>query len=520
MSDTPHELDHNRLWKDGKHFAQISTSQPLPSEEECQGKSLLEVVHAVATRLVGASYGLGHPPMKLENRNGPGLEVFDALTQILPQLSPQSVFYWNRSARGLASFLESAKYPIRAQASHLVFWWARLGGLNGLPTLGQTKATRTMWVRDGSNTELSWVIPVQTSPSDEGNRHVRFAIDPFHPETGLRLAGGAVIDWLWSVEGSLGLVDNQEGTKEWKDIIEKWLFPNMKSSGEVVPLCHYAVAFDLEPSGRIQLKSYYVPPRRSIDPSAPKPPAQLMIENPETLTPVETLIPLLDPSLKEPFHVLCQYLADEGVEKSGLRFLAIACDVTTADQNRLKLYMWPTIQHSLNDTIRHLTLGGRINGPGVEDAITTLRKLYRQLFPQNTDNAKMVPRDGGIGGLSFYYELMVGEKFPASKAYFDMSNYGESDLETTKAVERFFADVRKPNSEPGWYTSSIARANPHRPLGTRSGAQTGVTFGMKRAEWQVMGYMSTEVFAPEREDDEVGYTHDELIKEFYKVYLA
>ncbi|KAF9254480.1 hypothetical protein L218DRAFT_1082313 [Marasmius fiardii PR-910] len=248
-----------------------------------------------------------------------------------------------------------------------------------------------------------------------------------------------------------------------------------------------------------------------------------MIENPKTLTPLETLIPLLDSSLKEPFDILCDYLKEEGVEKSGLRFLAIACDVTTVDQNRLKLYMWPTKEHSLTDTIRDLTLGGRVKGPHVEDSISTVRKLYRRLFPQNADdeNAKMVPRDGGIGGLSFYYELFAGEKWPASKVYFDMSNYGITDLETTKAVERFFSDVGKPNAEEGWYTSSIARANPHRDIGTRTGAHTGVTFGMKpNGRWQITGYMSTEVFAPERDPGSYDYTWDELVKEFYKVYLA
>ena len=96
-----------------------------------------------------------------------------------------------------------------------------------------------MWVRDGSNTELSWQIPANTDPNEESNRRVRFAIDPFHPETGLRLAGGGIIDWLWG-EGGMGLIDH-EGTKEWKDKMEKWLFPNLPSSTTPVPGCHYAV---------------------------------------------------------------------------------------------------------------------------------------------------------------------------------------------------------------------------------------------------------------------------------------
>lgn len=38
----------------------------------------------------------------------------------------------------------------------------------------------------------------------------------------------------------MGLVD-REGSKEWKDIIEKWLFPDLKSSDIPVPEAHYAI---------------------------------------------------------------------------------------------------------------------------------------------------------------------------------------------------------------------------------------------------------------------------------------
>ena len=38
----------------------------------------------------------------------------------------------------------------------------------------------------------------------------------------------------------MGLVD-REGSKEWKDIVEKWLFPDLKSSDIPVPEAHYAI---------------------------------------------------------------------------------------------------------------------------------------------------------------------------------------------------------------------------------------------------------------------------------------
>ncbi|ESK90013.1 dimethylallyl tryptophan synthase 2 [Moniliophthora roreri MCA 2997] len=531
MSQSTHFLDHQALFNDPRYFAQIESPSTLPSEEEYAGKPWHDVVYDVASRLVGTGYQL-EKPKEWENPIGDELQVFDALTQILPKLSDQSIFHWHRTARAIAALLEGAKYPVKAQTSHLVFWWARLGGLNGVTKLGRTKSTRTMWFRDGSNTEISWVIPHKTSPDETGNRHVRFTIDPFHPESGLRLAGGALIDWLWGW-GSMGLVENDEGTKDWKEIIEKWLFPEIPNSEWVVGNCHYSIGFDLEPSGLIQLKSYYVPPRKPLTPDGPIPKAGTIIANPKTLHPVETLLPLLHPSLKEPFDLLTEYLA--GVEKSGLRFLSFACDVTKEENNRLKLYMWPTIAHSLNDTIRDLTLGGRIQGPGIDDAIANVRKLYKRLFPGNGDDDKMVARDGGVGGLLFYYELFVGERYPGSKVYFDMSSCGINDYETTKSVEAFFADVGKPgvSGKEGWYTKSVQRTCPYRPLSSRPGAQTGVTFGMKPKGWQVTGYITPEAYAPERgigtvdgkhvvkkAGEEPEYTWDELVKEYYKIFTG
>jgi hypothetical protein len=136
--------------------------------------------------------------------------------------------------------LSTAKYPIHAQTSHLIFWWARLGGINGPTVKGTTKEQISEFTRDGSCTEFSWVLPPKTDPKGPCNRKVRFGIDPFHPDLRTRLAGGATTDFLWSDVGGMGLV-SQEGGKDWKDILEKWLFPNLESTEQVVPGCTYFV---------------------------------------------------------------------------------------------------------------------------------------------------------------------------------------------------------------------------------------------------------------------------------------
>lgn len=57
----------------------------------------------------------------------------------------------------------------------------------------------------------------------------------------------------------MGLVD-REGSKEWKDIIEKWLFPDLKNSDIPVPEAHYALGMPICPPHRFLLYSpTYVP---------------------------------------------------------------------------------------------------------------------------------------------------------------------------------------------------------------------------------------------------------------------
>lgn len=60
-----------------------------------------------------------------------------------------------------------------------------------------------------------------------------------------------------------------------------------------------------------------------------------------------------------------------------------------------------------------------MKGPVVDDSMANMRKLYRRLFPENADDedALMKPRDGGVGGLSYYYEFIVGQREPSPKVH-------------------------------------------------------------------------------------------------------
>ncbi|KAF8143755.1 tryptophan dimethylallyltransferase-domain-containing protein [Mycena galopus ATCC 62051] len=484
-----HTVDHAALFADGKYFAQVPVVEKITPPPETL--SVKEIVFSVTKQLLGDSYKLREDVVVPKNADGS--EVYRILTQALPVLSEQSKFFWERAAKMLASMLSTAQYPIHAQTSHLVFWWARLGGLNGPTVKGTSKETLSEFTRDGSCVEFSWVIPPDTDSTGPCNRKIRFSIDPFHPDLTTRLAGGAVTDYLWSEAGGMGIV-SQKGGKDWKEKLDKWLFPNLESPDQVVP------AFDLEPSGSITLKHYYVPP--PADPNVAHVFKSAIHRLESDLSPFRPIVATLDPSLTQPLEVLIDFLANEGKD-SGLL---------------LAMFYMCTPRHSLKQLIHNMTLGGRLKGPKHEADIADLTKLFNNLFPYAATDENMELRSqhslddvpdayqedqGGRHdtGLLYYFELFVGEPNPYPKVYFMMDFFGKNDLTTAQSVENFLKEVGKPG-ESGWLPGDIARACPHRDLSARTGTQTAVSFGIKPKGWDVTGYYSPEVFRPAEEPAE------------------
>ncbi|KAG6850009.1 hypothetical protein H0H93_002458, partial [Arthromyces matolae] len=332
------------------HAAQLSLGVPGDPQLQAQSDgSLAGDVLSVAADLVGSTYQLGTIPSPFEPTGN--LEVYEALTCILPTLSEQSAFFWERAARPLASQLATARYPIRAQASHLIFWWARLGGLMG-PTTRRGGGQELSLTSDASNVEFSWAIPPTSNRKEESNPRVRFSIDPFHPERGHRMAGGAFINYLCSAEGGMGLVKSEPGCTLWKEIIEKWLFPDIKSTEEFVEGSAYGVAFDLEPSGAINLKGYYVPP---LPPSAgPNPQTRVTSYRGRPISP-ELMLRLtkdLHPSLEAPMNALFDFLYSLDLDvRKGMVLHMISYDLTRPEKNRLKMPECEIYHKKLQDSV-------------------------------------------------------------------------------------------------------------------------------------------------------------------------
>ena len=115
---------------------------------------------------------------------------------------------------------------------------------------------------DGSPVELSWVLPQTCDSTGLGSaphsvhqrRQVRFAIEPMsvfcitvveiiiivltdivyrHPISGKLLKGSAVLDYLMSPEGNLGMVATADDCMAWRKKTESFLFPGTEDDGEI-----------------------------------------------------------------------------------------------------------------------------------------------------------------------------------------------------------------------------------------------------------------------------------------------
>ncbi|KAG6848844.1 hypothetical protein H0H93_013533 [Arthromyces matolae] len=493
--------DFQKLWNDKRFFAQLPPKSHLgrkPSDGTLVGDVL-----AVATELVGHAYSLGtlSDPVQLSK----DLEVYE----ILPVLSQQSSFFWDRAARPLASQLATAKYPIRSQASHLIFWWARIGGLMGVPVLEDRVGCQELSATtDGSNIEFSWSIPFNSDPLQESNRRVRFSIDPYHPEGGYRMAGGGILNYLLTEEGSMGLIKPEAGSKDWKNKIEKWLFPDIDDTEICVDGSTYGVAFDMAPTGVINLKLYYVPPL----PPAPgvEPTTRVTLYRMEqNLEPMRCLFKELHPSLEAPFQALFDYVSlDASGKDAAMKLGIVAFDITKPEKNRLKVYL-SADRMKLKDIISDMTLGGRVAGPRIDDAMKNLERFFMHLFPyanEEDPELKIInpygPNPDGILGrkgmhMVYYYEFFIGEPVPYSKIYFFMDALSKNDYETAKSTEMFLKEAGKPGEE-GWMVDALAHAYSHRPLEKRNGLHTAVGFAMKPRGWEVINYYTPEFYAPDR----------------------
>ncbi|RDB22384.1 4-O-dimethylallyl-L-tyrosine synthase [Hypsizygus marmoreus] len=495
------------LVHDARFFTQMTSK---PSAEWDRGDFDGRVL-----KIVSSVLGLGfkfNPSTIIDDSEQTGLVVYDELTKLLPPRSPHSIFFWKKVAKPFASMLQSAKFPFNAQVSFLTYMYARLLGIMG-PL--DERGSGSLMTFDGSPVELSWVIPKSTKscPGGTASRQLRFAIEPIDPRSGLPLKGAAVLKYLTSPVGGLGLVRCEEGGLDWSMSTDRFLSFHSKQD-DTDTGNRFFIGFDFSPSGSILLKTYYLPRPRSplVDSTRniKRPLIGLWDVNYSSL---RTLLAALDPNLTKSLNVLCSYIDGLAFDsKPRLQILSVDC--TRKETNRLKLYCRPTRGNSWSDAERAFTLGGRLDSPEMKLVVTRLKRLWDLLFPfadsqsnrdldevSNTDleldcNEKNSHRhpDHPSGGLLYYYSLLPGTHTLLPKIYLPVSRYCQNDLIIAQAVEKFEASEGY-GGEPGWLPKEVSAAYNHRNLAEKRGIHTYVTFALKKNYgWELTMYFSPEVW--------------------------
>lgn len=520
------------LAQDSRFFTQVH--QPSPSSRffslnPCETRE--DIARAVDS-LLGENFcsstnEVWHPSAYERQARS---DIFSVLSELLfPDCSSSDStvhFFWQTFATSLSSMLEIAHYPRPAIIQFLVFLYARILGMLGPSTKTQNKMTA-----DGSPAASSWVIPNRSKPeSGDVNRQIRFAIQPMDPRTGHFLQPGEVLRYLTSAEGGLGLVYCPEGGLDWCERVDRFYHGDTPSrdAGSL-----FYLGFGLMSSGHIALKAYFQPPLHVPSFSASvrgndenlqlsSPPCPLFVGS-KDFSHLRGLVADLYDGMDESLSLLLDYF-DSLDEPLKPWFHMLAVDVTGPLANRLKIYVGTRVGLSFNDVRRCFTLDGRLHGSDMNESLARLRVLWDCLFPDSHSQSGLdvqVPTIGSsasaslssqpstnpgrgvtdqhpTAGLGYYYELGPGIRTVCPKIYIPVRQYCRSDAFTCSALESFYADKlagigKRPS---GWLARDVEAAFSHRPLSSRSGICTWVTFGHKNQKgWEVMSYFSPEIWA-------------------------
>lgn len=112
-----------------------------------------------------------------------------------------------------------------------------------------------------------------------------------------------------------------------------------------------------------------------------------------------------------------------------------------AQSSRIKFYM-ATPRTAFNRMVDIFTLGGRLNGPEMDQAIAALRLLWTSILnvPEGlADDEDISPANTHrCAGVIFNFEILPGASVPTPKIYLPAAYYGKPDLEIAEGMDFFF----------------------------------------------------------------------------------
>ncbi|EGN95872.1 hypothetical protein SERLA73DRAFT_187119 [Serpula lacrymans var. lacrymans S7.3] len=409
--------------------------------------------------------------------------VYDILSKSL-SFTNDGKFWWDTTGRMLASMFSLLGYDVHVQYFHMLFFHLRVRPYMGPRPNWQNQAEfKSYMTDDHTPIEVSWIV------NPDGTATVRYAIEPIDLNSdNSKAAALQMVEELKPAIRNLNL--------EWFDILNDALVWHGNSNiAGAKHATQYFLGFDCAHTGNVTLKAYFLPEIKSVKTRVSK----------DEL--VSRALVALDHGLETPWKATVDYF---DTLPSSIRpsVEIIATDCAAPKDSRIKVYV-RTRSTKFSDLEGLMTLGGKLKGKVIEDAMSNLTSLWEMIMRVDTSapdwkEQRLTPRlsveanDNHItGGLLLYYELKPGCPLPFPKVYLPVRHYCSDDLAIAEGMEAYH---RKKGGVfvDGYIRDVESIFGRHRSLSARTGIHTYVSLAIKKSDFEVTSYFNPEAYAPER----------------------
>ncbi|KAI9705784.1 MAG: hypothetical protein M1820_005032 [Bogoriella megaspora] len=357
-----------------------------------------------------------------ENGNGQELPLWEILPNVLGFPNEDQKYWWRQTAPSLGRLMSKAKYSQQLQHCYLTWLY-----MNILPALGSRPSDRatSRWTSHLTHNNF----PFEPSLNITATKSVvRFQIEP------ISCLAGDPQDPFNQIM-SLELMDRlQKATPEldlsWFDHFAKEFYISGNAAadariraphGQTLPTSF--LAFELV-DGKVGVRAHFFPSRKAIQTETC--PGRLVSQAIKKLDKKEGS---LTPSLS-----LVDELLNGGsaIKSSDVEMVAVDC--ANPSQARIEIFV-RSFDTSFNGVRKIYTLGGRLSDENTQNALSSLKDLWTELF-DITDNDRKLPVKTPRSCLVYGFELKAGSPVPAVKVYFPIWQY-IGDRKAARALSRF-----------------------------------------------------------------------------------
>lgn len=332
-------------------------------------------------------------------------------TESCPNLTYDALHWWRSVGYVLAILLDKASYSTQAQCRLLKFIRAITPSLGPARVPGRLR-WKSFMTDDHSPIELSW----DWRTGDDQHPKIRFSLEPVGILAGTHIDPDNEYETYALQATIFKFIPNTD--MEWLRHFQKQFnVENSRGWIEGHPSKEF-YAFDLSEDGIVG-KAYFFPgfKARSIEQS-----------NFDVVLGAIHTAPGSSPEKLEALNMFREYVYNPSSPLLEMDMLAI--DLVDPTESRFKIY-FRVRDTSFACVKETMTLGNRIQKPGLERGIEVLRQLYHTLLrggeDEVGDRAQLPPNDHRTAGILYNVEFKYGSKSPKVKAYLPVRHYARSE---------------------------------------------------------------------------------------------